>query len=120
VLADLRSERVVSIIRAFSVPGRPAKDRAAIARAFVAKAVYNMPTTRVLLDRLSTDVALRWICGWENKREVPSESVFSRAFAEFADAQLSYTQLHIQAIPTQKGVVAVAKNLGLSESSLYL
>ena len=73
----------------FSVPGRPAKDRAAIARAFVATAVYNMPTTRVLLDRLSTDVALRRICGWENKREVPSESVFSRAFAEFAVAQLT-------------------------------
>ena len=34
----------------FRVPGRPPKDRAAIARAFVAKAVYDMPTTRVLLD----------------------------------------------------------------------
>ena len=34
--------------RRFHVPGRPAKDRAAIARAFVAKAVYDMPTTRVL------------------------------------------------------------------------
>ena len=31
--------------RRFHVPGRPAKDRAAIARAFVAKAVYDMPTT---------------------------------------------------------------------------
>ena len=36
------------------------------------------------------------------------------------DPNVNYTQLHIQAIPTQKGVVAVAKNLGLSESSLYL
>ena len=27
----------------FRVPGRPPKDRAAIARAFVAKAVYDMP-----------------------------------------------------------------------------
>lgn len=72
----------------FGVPGRPAKDRAAIARAFVAKAVYNMATTRLLLDRLATDVALRRICGWERKSEVPSESVFSRAFAEFAATQL--------------------------------
>ena len=47
-----------------------------------------MPTTRVLLDRLVTDVALRRICGWERKSEVPSESVFSRAFAEFSDTQL--------------------------------
>ena len=54
----------------------------------MAKAVYDMPTTRVLLDRLVTDVALRRICGWERKSEVPSESVFSRAFAEFSDTQL--------------------------------
>ena len=76
------------IPRCFRVPGRPRKDRAALARAFVAKAVYGMPTTRVLLDRLVTDVALRRICGWERKSEVPSESVFSRAFAEFSDTQL--------------------------------
>ena len=76
------------IPRCFRVPGRPCKDRAALARAFVAKAVYDMPTTRVLLDRLVTDVALRRICGWERKSEVPSESVFSRAFAEFSDTQL--------------------------------
>ena len=33
--------------------GRPAKSRAAIARAFMAKMVYNMPTTRMLLERLA-------------------------------------------------------------------
>ncbi len=55
------------IPRCFRVPGRPRKDRAALARAFVAKAVYDMPTTRVLLD---ADVALRRICGWERKSEV--------------------------------------------------
>ena len=71
------------------LPGRPPKDRAALARAFVAKATYDMPTTRVLLDRLDTDVVLRRICGWERKSEVPSESVFSRAFAEFADTQFA-------------------------------
>ena len=46
-------------------PGRPPKDRTAIARAFVAKVVYHMPTTRLLLDRLHTDIALRRLCGWE-------------------------------------------------------
>ena len=65
----------------FRVPGRPPKDRAAMARASVAKAVYDLPTTRGLRDRLDTDVVLRRICGWERKFEVPSESVFSRAFA---------------------------------------
>ena len=68
--------------------GRPAKDRQAIARALVAKAVYNMSTTRQLLERLSSDVALRRICGWESQREIPHESAFSRAFAEFTESEL--------------------------------
>ena len=78
-----------AVPRHFMVPGRPPKDRMAIARAFVAKAVYDMPATRVLLDRLSVDVSLRRLCGWERKSEVPSESVFSRAFAEFAATELT-------------------------------
>jgi hypothetical protein len=86
-LEILRIEKLIP--QHFMVPGRPAKDRAAIARAFVAKAVYDMPTTRMLLDRLSTDAPLRRLCGWERKSEVPSESVFSRAFAEFAGTQLT-------------------------------
>jgi len=67
--------------------GRPAHDRAAIARAFVAKAVFNLQTTRALLDRLRADIVLRRLCGWETAAAVPDESVFSRAFAEFAESQ---------------------------------
>lgn len=70
------------------VPGRPREDRCAIARAFVAKSVYNMPTTEYLLDRLESDIKLRRICGWERKSDVPSSSTFSRAFSEFADSRL--------------------------------
>ncbi len=44
-------------------PGRPPQDRTAIARAFVAKMIYNMRTTRTLLDRLKTNSALRRIYG---------------------------------------------------------
>jgi hypothetical protein len=85
----LETIRVESFIPStWRCEGRPPKDRAAIARAFVAKSMYEMPTTRALLDRLSTDRALRQICGWERKSEVPSESVFSRAFAEFAASKL--------------------------------
>ena len=69
-------------------PGRPPKDRTAIARAFVAKMVYNMSTTRSLLDRLQTDTSLRRICGWERVSDVPEEWTFSRAFAEFSQSQL--------------------------------
>jgi hypothetical protein len=67
--------------------GRPAHSRANILRAFVAKAVFGMPHTRALLDRLRSDVALRRICGWESASSVPDETVFSRAFAEFAAAE---------------------------------
>ncbi len=47
-----------------------------------------MTITRQLLERLSSDVALRRICGcWESWREVPHEWAFSRAFAEFAESE---------------------------------
>lgn len=67
--------------------GRPAHDRASMARAFLAKAVFNLPHTRALIDRLHVDEILRRLCGWESKRQVPEESVFSRAFAEFATSE---------------------------------
>lgn len=82
----VRLEEFIYSSRGF--PGRPPEDRIAIARAFVAKAVYNLPTTRHLLDRLSTDITLRRICGWETNNELPSESTFSRAFAGFSKSQL--------------------------------
>lgn len=68
--------------------GRPLEDRKAIARGFVAKAVYNLATTRQLLERLRQDSSLRRICGWERLHEVPSEATFSRAFAEFVATEL--------------------------------
>jgi len=71
--------------------GRPEKSRRAILRAFAAKAVYTMPTTRMLIERLHSDSSLRRICGFEFKNEIPSESVFSRAFAEFAKTNLLNT-----------------------------
>ncbi len=68
--------------------GRPRKSRAALARAFVAKAVYNIDTTRALIERIRSDPQLRRICGWTHLHEVPSESTFSRAFGEFAQSCL--------------------------------
>lgn len=82
----VRIEEFIYSVRGF--PGRPAQDRTAIARAFVAKMVYNQATTRALLDRLDTDSALRRICGWERKSDVPDEWTFSRAFAEFSTSRL--------------------------------
>jgi hypothetical protein len=82
----VRLEDFIYSTRGF--PGRPPQDRTAIARALVAKMVYNLPTTRALLDRLATDSALRRICGWERKNDVPDEWTFSRALAEFSASQL--------------------------------
>jgi len=76
------------ILSSYGYPGRPPQDRGAIARAFIAKMVYNMPTTRMLLDRLKTDISLRRICGWERVRDIPEEWTFSRAFAEFSESKL--------------------------------
>ena len=70
------------------LPGRPPADRHALARAFVAKAVLNLPTTLALIERLAADAVLRRLCGWESRRGLPSESTFSRAFAEFAASSL--------------------------------
>jgi hypothetical protein len=91
VLALLPLERLLSCRRART--GRPPKDRAALATAFLAKAILNLPTTRDLLDRLRVDSALRRLCGWPDARSVPHESKFSRTFAEFAATELPQ-QLH--------------------------
>ena len=58
--------------------GRPLKDRAALARAFLATAVLDVPTTRGLVERLRTEGLLRQLCGWEATGAVPSEATFSR------------------------------------------
>jgi hypothetical protein len=68
--------------------GRPQKDRGAIARSFVAKMIYNVDTTTLLIERLKSDKNLRRICGWEKQSELPSESTFSRAFEEFSNTAL--------------------------------
>ncbi len=68
--------------------GRPPAERAALARAFVAKAVFNVTTTKMLIECVTTDKILRRLCGWERANEIPSEATFSRAFAEFAASAL--------------------------------
>lgn len=68
--------------------GAPPADRQALARAFVAKAVYNISLNSHLRDRLLCDKVLRRICGFVTRGEVPSESTFSRVFAEFSESAL--------------------------------
>jgi hypothetical protein len=68
--------------------GRPIKVREAIARSFVAKVVLKYQHTSSLRHELRTTPNLRNICGFTKRSEVPSESTFSRAFAEFAESGL--------------------------------
>ena len=68
--------------------GRPQRDRAALARSFVAKAVLNLPTTEALIDRLHQDRSLKRLCGFDLFRKLPDAATFSRAFAEFARLEL--------------------------------
>ena len=86
ILAMVRVEAFIS--RLLGLPGRPPADRVAIARGFVAKMVFKLPTTKALLERLAADPKLRRMCGWKSKVAVPSESTFSRAFAQFAGSEL--------------------------------
>jgi len=71
------------------LPGRPQSNRASIARAFIAKSIYNLPTTEVLLEHINTSQSLRRICGWEKINDIPERSTFSRAFSEFSDSELA-------------------------------
>lgn len=83
--------------------GRKPASRIAIARSFVAKALWNLPTTRALIDRLQHDTGLRRLCGWhDGAGQVPDETTFSRAFAEFAKMGLGQA-VHEALVTTHLG-----------------
>ena len=64
--------------------GRALIDRRSIARAYLAKAFYDLATTDLLIEILRLQPTLRKICGFERRKDVPSPATFSRAFREFA------------------------------------
>jgi len=68
--------------------GRKKLDREKFFRAFLLKAEFNLPTTKVLIESLRTNTSWRLLCGWEYSSRIPSEATFSRAFSEFAKAEL--------------------------------
>jgi len=90
LIATLELVRIEEFVSSsyYGAQGRPREDRKALARAFIAKMVYDIKTTVALIERLKASKNLRMICGWEKACEVPSESTFSRAFDEFAEAEL--------------------------------
>ena len=68
----------------------------------MAKAVWDFPTTRALIDAVRQRPTLRRLCGWETLGEVPSEATFSRAFAAFAADELAQ-QIHDATIQQRYG-----------------
>jgi len=86
--------------------GCPPCPRTWLAHAFIAKCVYQFPTTGALIDALKSRPLLRQLCGWESAGEIPSEPTFSRAFAAFAHDQLPQ-QIHEQMVKTHAGTKLV-------------
>ena len=84
-LLDLPSHMKSYLWRGF---GRKRKSRLAMAKAFVAKSIYKLETTDMLIVFLKGSKNIRRLCGWEFPSQVPSPSTFSRAFNEFAMGQL--------------------------------
>ncbi len=68
--------------------GRPPHDWLPIARAFVAKAILNLSSTRALIERLQADATLRRILGFRTGRPLPHESAFSRVFGVLARTEI--------------------------------
>lgn len=92
--------------------GRRPSPRQALAAAFLAKAILNLPTTRSLLARLHLDEALRTRCGFPTHASVPSESTFSRALAQFAAKDLPehWHAALIRATQTQRLIGHIARD----------
>jgi len=85
ILDFAQIEKNITVVSITNTP----KDREEIARAFIAKSVYNLQTTRDLIDRLHHDRTLRILCGWRYKNDIPSESKFSRVFKELSQMQIA-------------------------------
>jgi hypothetical protein len=88
VVELVRPSRFIGVNLSWNGMGRPVSSREGILRAFILKAVYDLPTTKLLIENLETSPGLRRLCGWEYRSRVPSEATFSRAFNEFAVLKL--------------------------------
>ena len=69
--------------------GRPLNSRIAIAKAFIYKATFNIPTTKELVRQLHAEPVARRLCGWSSAGQIPSETGFSNANKEFAERGFS-------------------------------
>jgi len=90
MVCELCAEALESELKAYEWKGqgRPPAERMAIAKSFIAKAVYGLATTEGMIEYLNGSPTLRRLCGWESVGKIPSESTFCRAFGDFAEGKL--------------------------------
>jgi hypothetical protein len=84
ILEIVQVEKFVPETAAKQWMGRKIREREAIGRAFVAKMVYNYPTTRSLIAALQETPNVRQVCGSAKRSDLPWEATFSRALQQFA------------------------------------
>ncbi len=63
-------------------------ERTNIIKALIAKPVFQIKHARALITYIRSSPELRRLCGWETVNDIPSESVFSRAFKAFSGTEL--------------------------------
>ncbi len=97
----LQIERFVAAPSPY-VRGVKPKDRRCLARAFIAMAFYGGTDRAAFRERVLGDAALRKVCGWTSRRQVPSLSTFSRAFRAFAETGLA-DAVHAVLVPHWRG-----------------
>lgn len=85
ILDFAQIEKNITVVTTTNTP----KDRYEMARAFIAKSVYNFQTTRALIYNLKVDANLRIICGWRYGSDIPHESKFSRFFGELSELKIA-------------------------------
>jgi hypothetical protein len=68
--------------------GRKKSSRLSLLKVFIAKSVFGYKNTKIMIENVKGNSAIRRLCGWETKLEVTSEPTFSRVFAEFTNSEL--------------------------------
>ena len=101
----IRPSRFMTGVFAWSGIGRRFKNRENIFRAFLLKAIYDLPTTKFLVENLKSNRTWRFLCGWEYPSQVPSESTFSRVFQDISQQKLLDKIQHVTIVENHKNKI---------------
>ena len=70
IVESVRPSRFINHALRWCGLGRRMKDREKMLRAFFLKAVYDLPTTKGVIENLKTNPSYRRLCGWECRTEI--------------------------------------------------